>query len=99
MKGEKSIRTPKSKISKALRLLWLRSRERTEALKQQKYTCQHCGVKQSKSKDNPVKIEVHHKTQVGNIDDIINLIYQKLLVPPEELQVLCVECHRKETYK
>jgi len=41
--------TPNSRIKSALRQLWLRSRERAKRLKEDKYTCQKCGKKQSRA--------------------------------------------------
>ena len=92
-------RTPKSKIRSSLRLLWLQSRERAAALKLHSYTCNQCGVKQSKAKGREQKVEVHHKLGVGNWEHIIDLIQQELLCDPTDLEVLCPECHKKETYK
>ncbi len=89
-------RTPDYRIRSALRLLWLRSRERGEAIKRDKYTCQCCGVKQSKAKGKEKKVEVHHKEGVGNWDKIIDLIYSELLCDPKDLETLCPGCHDKE---
>lgn len=90
--------TPKGQIVRQLRLLWLRSRERGEALKLSGYKCQKCGVKQSKKKGFEQKVEVHHKLGVGNWDKIIDVIHEQLLCFPEQLEVLCPDCHDKETY-
>lgn len=92
-------RTPNGKIKAALRQLWLRSRERASACKDQQYTCQRCFIKQSKAKGKEVKIEVHHKHGVLNWDKLIDDVRDMLLCDPQFLEVLCVECHKKETYK
>ena len=92
--GKRLPGTPRSKVKNALRQLWLRSRERAEALKRAGYCCQECGVKQSKAKGREVMIEVDH---VDGIDwaEIMDLIYARLLVPPEKQRVMCVACHDK----
>lgn len=95
---EKETRTPKGRIRAALRLLWLRSRERSECLKRDGYACVKCGIKQSKAKDNIVKVEVHHKVGVGNWNKIIELIQEELLCNPKYLETLCKDCHKEETY-
>lgn len=93
------MRTNKSQIRSALRQLFLRSKERSEALKRDQYTCQCCGVKQSKKKGHEVKVEVHHKNGIVIWDQVIELISNQILCDPIELETLCKECHKKETYK
>lgn len=90
-------KTPRSKIRNALRMLFLRSRERGFAIKRDKYTCVKCGVKQSKAKGKEVSVEVHHLQGVGNWDSIINAIYSQILCDPAGMQTLCKECHLVET--
>jgi predicted HNH restriction endonuclease len=90
--------TPRSQIKGMLRQIWLRSRERAEALKRAGYTCNNCGAKQSKAKGKEQKVEVHHKEGVCNWDEIIELIYDQLLCDPSKLEVLCPICHKEETY-
>jgi len=90
--------TPRSQIKGMLRQIWLRSRERAEALKRAGYTCNKCHVKQSKAKGKEQKVEVHHKEGVGNWDEIVQLIYDQLLCDPSKLEVLCPICHKEETY-
>ena len=90
-------RTPRSRIRSALRALWLRSAERSTALKNHKYTCICCGVKQSKAKGKEQKVEVHHKEGVLNWDEVLDEITDQLLCDPTYLEVLCTECHKKET--
>ena len=86
--------TRNSKISQALRQLWLRSKERSEALKRAKYCCEECGVKQSKAKGKEVKVEVHH---VDGIDwsEICDIIRKKLLPSPDRLKCYCKSCHNE----
>jgi len=86
-------KTPRSKIRAALRRLWLYSRERATALKQQKYACQKCGVKQSKKQGQEQKLEVHHINGIGNWEKVIDMIQEELLCPANKLQVLCPNCH------
>lgn len=92
---KKLSNTPKSRIRSVLRQLWLRSRERAAAIKRDKYTCQRCGAKQSRAKGQEVYVEVHH---VKGIDweGVIDIIQDRILRPPEELETLCVECHKRE---
>ncbi len=89
--------TPRSQVRSALRQLWLRSRERQAALKRDKYTCQECGVKQSKAKGREVKVEVHHVVETLDWDLLLSYIYRHLLCDPRYLETLCKECHEKET--
>lgn len=93
-----TTRTPDSKIRAALRQLWLRSKERSEALKQHSYSCNKCGVKASKAKGKEQKVEVHHKEGILNWDILIREIRAYLLTDPSQLEVLCPECHKEETY-
>lgn len=65
------------------------------ALKQANYCCEECGAKQSKAKGREVKVEVHHMDENMYWDHIIEYIYRHLLCPPDRLEVLCKECHKK----
>jgi predicted HNH restriction endonuclease len=95
--GKRLETTPRGKVRSALRLLWMRSRERARALKNAKYTCSRCGRKQSKAKGKEQKVEVHHKSgQIGNWEKVIDLIFAELLCDPEMLEVVCPECHNIE---
>ena len=95
--GKKLPTTPRSKVRQALRQVWLRSRERAAALKREKYTCQKCGKKQSKAKGKELKVEVHHVHGVLNWDKLLDAVYEQLLCDPKFLEILCVECHGRET--
>jgi 5-methylcytosine-specific restriction endonuclease McrA len=79
------LKTPRSRITSALRRLWLYSRERAYAVKQGR-RCSMCG-----SKD---KLEVHH-VKPADMDRIVDTIYEELLIGSEGLNVLCRTCHRK----
>ena len=92
--GKRKPGTPRSSVRVALRRLWLRSRERAAACKRESYTCQICGTKQSKAKGKEVAIEVHHINGVL-WEEIIDMIYEQLLVHPDKLAVLCKDCHKK----
>lgn len=98
-KSRKLPNTPRSKVRAALRQLWLRSRERAAALKREQYTCQRCGVKQSKAKGKEQKIEVHHKSGIGNWEIVIDAVIKEILCSPEFLEVICPYCHNKEHNK
>lgn len=88
-------KTPRSKIRSALRQLSLRSRERAFALKRDNYTCIDCKKRQSKAKGKEVAVCVHHVNGSG-IEEIIDMIYDKLLCNPDDLVTLCAECHDKQ---
>ena len=90
---KKLLTTPRSRVRSAIRQLWLRSRERAQALKAQGYCCQSCGVKQSKAKGKEQAVEVHHKTGIQNWETVIDTIYKQILCSPSTLEVLCPECH------
>ena len=91
--------TPKGKIVSALRMLWLRSRERNTALKHYDRRCKVCDVKASMAKGAEQKIEVHHKDGILNWDEIVDLIRDQLLVGVDKLECLCPDCHKKEHKK
>ena len=88
--------TPRSRIKGMLRQLWLRSAERSECLKRDRYSCQRCGVKKSVKKGFEQKVEVHHKEGILNWDEIIDLIHEQLLCDIDKLETLCPECHSHE---
>ncbi len=79
-----------------LRQMWVRSAERSEAMKRDDYCCQDCGIKQSKKKGFEVKVNVHHKEGIEVWDEIIELIEEHLLCNPDKLETLCVDCHDKK---
>ena len=87
--------TPNSRIRSALRMLFLRSRERAQALKRDKYTCQKCKVKQSKAKGKEFYVEVHHKKGICNWEALFKAIRKYLLCNPKHLKTLCGKCHKK----
>lgn len=94
--GRKKPNTPRSRVKAFLRKLWLHSRERAKALKDAKYKCTECGVKQSAAKGRVVKLEVHHLTEI-EWEELIDLVYEKLLDMPQT--PLCIPCHKIETEK
>jgi 5-methylcytosine-specific restriction endonuclease McrA len=81
-----------------LRQIFLRSSERAEALKRDNYSCCKCHVKQSKKKGFEQKVQVHHKKGIDVWNPIIDMIYDKILCSPDDLETLCPECHKIETY-
>ena len=85
--------TPNSAIKSALRRLFLRSRERAAALKRDGYTCQRCGVKQSRAAGREVRVEVHHIDGVLNWSEVYEYIRASLLCDPARLETLCDDCH------
>lgn len=88
--------TPRGQVRSILRALYLRSRERATALKSAGYCCDICGVKQSKAKGREVAVEVHHREMIDGWEEIINLVFQHILIDPAGLQVLCKSCHLAE---
>jgi|GEM_PF-1612286 len=94
-KSRKKPITPRSKVRAALRLLWLRSRERAECLKLDKYCCRGCGIKQSRALGREVFVEVHHQEGVCNWEALIDSVFESLLCSPENLITLCHNCHSK----
>jgi 5-methylcytosine-specific restriction endonuclease McrA len=97
--GKRLPNTPRSKVRAAIRQLWLRSRERAAALKRDQYTCQRCGVKQSKAKGREQDMQVHHCASIGNWEAVIDFIFAEILCSPEHLETVCPECHKKEEVK
>lgn len=89
-------RTKRAIIISKLRELWLRSKERANALKRDNYTCVHCHRKASKAKDNVFKVQVHHKHGIVNWDKLETEIRANLLCDIEHLETLCKECHVEE---
>jgi predicted HNH restriction endonuclease len=95
MAKKNPMKTPRSKVTAALRKLFLRSRERNFALKTKGYRCEYCGAKQSKAKGREVKVECHHKSGIKNWKEIIDSVFQTVL-NLADLQVLCEKCHDKQ---
>jgi len=89
-------RTSRARIKGMLRQMWLKSAERSTAMKRDGYTCQDCGIKQSTKKGFEVKVQVHHKEGINNWDEIIDLIQDSLLCNPDKLETLCIDCHDKK---
>ncbi len=93
-KRRKKPVTPKSQIKSALRRLWLRSRERAEALRSTGNCCDACGVKASKAKGREVSLEVHHRDGI-DWNGLTELIARRMLPPWDRLQPLCKACHHE----
>ena len=94
--GKRLLTTPRSKVRAALRQLSLRSRERAAAMKAAHYCCEICGVKKSVARGREIAVEAHHRDGV-DWDDLINIVFERLLVPPEKWQCLCEKCHQRIT--
>lgn len=95
--GKRLEYTPNSKIRQALRQLFLRSRERANAIKRDGYTCQKCNRKQSKAKGKEFKVQVHHKENILNWEKLFDAVREYLLCSPDKMITYCEECHEKET--
>ena len=96
MSRKRADYTPSSQIRSALRRMFLRSRERSFAIKRDKYCCRKCGAKQSKARGKEIKCEVHHLDGITNWAEIEATIRMFLLTDPEYLRTLCKSCHEKE---
>ena len=92
--GKRMPWTPSSQIRSALRVLWLRSRERSAALRSTNNCCAYCGVKQSVAKGKECRLAVHHMDHVP-WDDLLKQIRDKLLQTPDRLAPCCKSCHDK----
>lgn len=97
--GRRLPYTPNGKIRQSLRVLWLRSRERSQALRNTNYTCCYCGRKQSKAKgrdpDKTVAALAVHHLDGCRWDAAIDAIRKHILQTPERLAPACQECHDK----
>jgi predicted HNH restriction endonuclease len=58
--------------------------------------CERCKVKASKAKGREVGVQVHHREGIAQWEQIIDLIFEQLLVDPSLLEVVCVDCHKAE---
>jgi predicted HNH restriction endonuclease len=92
--GTKKPYTPASRIRQALRLVWLRSRERGDALKNTGYRCSVCGVHQSAAKGREVRLDVHHLDGC-DWEGVIETVRRKILQTPDRLTPLCQACHQR----
>lgn len=103
-KSRKKPNTPRSRVTAALRQLWLRSRERAKVIKDGDRRCSDCGIKASMAKGREVKLEVHHDPLI-DWSGIVDLIFDRILNVPQV--PLCKPCHKerhdqmnyKEIYK
>jgi len=87
--------TPSSIIRNALRRLSLRCRERTTALKRDKYTCVRCGKKKSMAKGRECKVEAHHARRRPDWGRVEEVIREELLQTAGDWECLCEDCHGK----
>ena len=84
--------TPTFRIRSKLSMLFTQSRERAAAVKRTGNCCERCGQKGSRAKGREVKIDVHHKNPT-DYKKLIDMVRELLLVSPDDLEVLCRECH------
>lgn len=109
-KDNSLAKKPKRKVARhtriraALRLIWLYSEERREALKRAKgtgkgfYRCAWCGVYSK-------KVSVNHKVPCGStpgsknagLEDTWDAFIGRMFCPARDLEVLCEPCHAAET--
>lgn len=90
------MKTPRGRVKGMLRQIFLRSKERSETLKRDNYTCQRCFRKQTMAKGKVFKVHVHHKKGIKIWDEVIDLIYKDLLCDPKDMETLCPSCHKME---
>ena len=97
--GKKLTYTPRSRVKSALRQLWLRSRERGNAVKRDENACQVCSKKGTKAKNKKrIDIQVHHIDGI-EWEELIDMVYKYLLVHENKLECLCTDCHDKKHLK
>ena len=82
----------KTKTLSALRMIWLRSRERGDAIKETDRRCCCCGVRQSAAKGREAALTVHHLHR-PNWERILTVIKEELFSEPVYLWPMCNECH------
>ena len=87
--------TPRSRVKNALRMVFLRSRERAACLKAAGNRCSACGIKASVAKGREIKVEVHHCEGIANWEAVFAAVYANLLTSPDKMQCLCKDCHAK----
>lgn len=93
--GRRLLTTPRSRVRAMLSQIFLRSRERAAAVKRESGCCQRCKAKgrPKATRNGPqVSLQVHH-LDGGGIDEIMDLIFTRLLCSPDRLKVLCAPCH------
>lgn len=92
---EKPKVTQRSRVKSALRKLWMMSPERNLAIKNAGRRCQVCGVKASQAAGREVVINAHH---IFGIDwkELVDLVFDRLIRPSDEYEILCEKCHEKE---
>lgn len=99
IRKKKKVRASRSTRSEVIhvlrRYLWLRSAERSAAVKRESNTCERCFSKGSKAKGREVIIDVHHRLNEIDWDLILDAIFKTLLVDPALLEVLCKTCHKE----
>ena len=93
--GRKLPTTPRSRVKNALRMLWLRSRERAACIKAARNTCAACGAKGGAAKGREVKTCVHH-LRGCDWDGVVDAVIRAVLHDPKDLQCLCETCHKRE---
>jgi len=90
--------TTKARVRSILRgQVWMKSPERSEALKRSGYCCERCGKKLSRAKSRDPettvdKLDVHH---IDGIDwgDLSQEVIDRILPDPSRLMPVCKPCH------
>jgi predicted HNH restriction endonuclease len=86
--------TPLGQIKRAVRLCWLRSRERNQAIKDAGRACTKCGKHSSVAVGRKVVINAHH-THGIDWDGICRDIRDRVFQTPADYTVLCEDCHHE----
>jgi len=89
-------KTSDATIKSFIRKLWMQSRERTAAIRDQGHKCRRCNARETSRKGIEVSIEVHHRKGEIDWEKIISFIRQEVLVDPSLLDVMCMTCHDLE---
>jgi hypothetical protein len=50
----------------------------------------------SAAKGREIKVNVHHKSRIADWESVIDSVYREILCDPENLETLCVDCHKLE---
>lgn len=85
-------RSWRPKLISALRMIWLRSQERGDAIRSTDRRCVSCGVRESKAKGKEAKITVHHVKR-PDWERIVRVIKEELFSDIQWLWPICPDCH------
>ena len=98
-KVKKKRKTPVSRITAALRKIWMWSPERAEIMKRSNGECEECGCGCAKTRKKQEEtglplLEIHHPNRC-NMTEMAKVIHAKMFPGADKLDALCQNCHRK----